>query len=433
MADEHRERGNAALRGGDFAGAEAAYTAALASTSERTGLGLAQLRHNRAIARLRQSNYAGALADANSALAADSLLVKAYSTKGTALLNLSRLEEAAEAYGAGLALDAAHVGCRDGAAAAAAAMRAAADRDEGLFPPSAPAEPEPAAGGGWAAGAVRVARVVLLAGVAYHLVGVPRERSGRSYLAVLVLAALVHAGATAARHGVPGLSTWRAWLERVATDAGAPSLLLPVAFLSLSGSGAFLPVLAATVVDVWYALEFVARAPVLGRALGAAGAAALPSLLSLPAAAAAALTPARRRAAVLARLLEVSATATLAQLLYSLVLLATPRRNIMALLLLGQLVQMLFLFSPPTRRVLAAAHALARRATAHRWCPDAVRTGYAAAAGAAYEAAVSSLRAARARAEGRADAEGEGAGAGGGVTGAAMRAARTVAGRCDIM
>ena len=110
MADAHREAGNAAMRASDYAGAEAAYTAALAATSARSGLPLAQLRHNRALARLRQANHAGALADANGALSAEPGLVKAHSTKGTALLALGRPAEAADAYAAGLALEPGHAG-----------------------------------------------------------------------------------------------------------------------------------------------------------------------------------------------------------------------------------------------------------------------------------------------------------------------------------
>ena len=93
MAEDLKDQGNAAFRRDDFAGAAALYTRALGLDAS-----VAVCWHNRAVCKLRQGDHEGAVADAIEAATRKPDYAKAYSTKGTALLNLARTEEAVAAF-----------------------------------------------------------------------------------------------------------------------------------------------------------------------------------------------------------------------------------------------------------------------------------------------------------------------------------------------
>ena len=88
-----RRDGNEKFKAGDFEGAIAAYDEGLREGSDSPP-GAALLFANRAASRAKLGDHAGALEDADAALARDPGYQKAALRKGTALVELNRLEEA---------------------------------------------------------------------------------------------------------------------------------------------------------------------------------------------------------------------------------------------------------------------------------------------------------------------------------------------------
>ena len=96
--DDLREQGNVRFKAGDWAGAEDAYTRALALDSTS-----APAFGNRSAARLKLGRASDALADAEKAIAAKRDYTRGYERKGAALEALGRSSDARAAYAAGLA------------------------------------------------------------------------------------------------------------------------------------------------------------------------------------------------------------------------------------------------------------------------------------------------------------------------------------------
>ncbi len=119
-ASAHKDRGNALFRVGDFAGAEAAYSAAVAADSSA-----AAFYANRAAARLKLGAHENALQDADAALALDPAHARARHRRAAALAKLgpSRAAEAAEEYARVAAAHPGHAGVAAEAEAAAEAAR----------------------------------------------------------------------------------------------------------------------------------------------------------------------------------------------------------------------------------------------------------------------------------------------------------------------
>lgn len=92
-ADDLKDQGNAAFRAGDFHRAMDLYTQAVALDRSNS-----VCFHNRAVCKLKLADYAGAVADAEEAISWNQAYVKAYSTKGSALLHLSRNAEAVDTF-----------------------------------------------------------------------------------------------------------------------------------------------------------------------------------------------------------------------------------------------------------------------------------------------------------------------------------------------
>jgi len=119
-ASAHKDRGNALFRVGDFAGAEAAYSAAVAADPSA-----AAFYANRAAARLKLGAHDDALQDADAALALDPAHARARHRRAAALAKLgpSRAAEAAEEYARVAAAHPGHAGVAAEAEAAAEAAR----------------------------------------------------------------------------------------------------------------------------------------------------------------------------------------------------------------------------------------------------------------------------------------------------------------------
>jgi tetratricopeptide (TPR) repeat protein len=126
-ASAHKDRGNALFRVGDFAGAEAAYSAAVAADPSA-----AAFYANRAAARLKLGAHDDALQDADAALALDPAHARARHRRAAALAKLgpSRAAEAAEEYARVAAAHPGHAGvAAEAEAAAEAARRFRAEED----------------------------------------------------------------------------------------------------------------------------------------------------------------------------------------------------------------------------------------------------------------------------------------------------------------
>lgn len=119
-AAAHKDRGNALFRVGDFAGAEAAYSAAVAADPSA-----AAFYANRAAARLKLGAHEDALRDADAALALDPAHARARHRRAAALAKLgpSRAAEAAEEYARVAAAHPGHAGVAAEAESAAEAAR----------------------------------------------------------------------------------------------------------------------------------------------------------------------------------------------------------------------------------------------------------------------------------------------------------------------
>ena len=144
-ASAHKDRGNALFRAGDYAGAESAYSAAIAADPTNASAFYA----NRAAAHLKLGAHDAALRDAEDALALDPGHARARHRRAAALAALgpSRAAEAAAEYARVAAAHPGHAGVAAEAAAAAEAARRAAedhaakeDRKEDL---SAATKPKP--------------------------------------------------------------------------------------------------------------------------------------------------------------------------------------------------------------------------------------------------------------------------------------------------
>jgi len=144
-ASAHKDRGNALFRAGDYAGAESAYSAAIAADPTNAAAFYA----NRAAAHLKLGAHDAALRDAEDALALDPGHARARHRRAAALAALgpSRAAEAAAEYARVAAAHPGHAGVAAEAAAAAEAARRAAedhaakeDRKEDL---SAATKPKP--------------------------------------------------------------------------------------------------------------------------------------------------------------------------------------------------------------------------------------------------------------------------------------------------
>ena len=125
-ASAHKDRGNALFRAGDYAGAESAYSAAIAADPTNAAAFYA----NRAAAHLKLGAHDAALRDAEDALALDPEHARARHRRAAALAALGppRAAEAAAEYARVAAAHPGHAGvAAESAAAADAARRAAED------------------------------------------------------------------------------------------------------------------------------------------------------------------------------------------------------------------------------------------------------------------------------------------------------------------
>ena len=124
-ASAHKDRGNALFRAGDYAGAESAYSAAIAADPTNAAAFYA----NRAAAHLKLGAHDAALRDAEDALALDPGHARARHRRAAALAALgpSRAAEAAAEYARVAAAHPGHAGVAAEAAAAAEAARRAAE------------------------------------------------------------------------------------------------------------------------------------------------------------------------------------------------------------------------------------------------------------------------------------------------------------------
>merc|ERR1719311_1891687 len=93
MADSEKEKGNEAFYSKDFEEAEAYYSRSLHYRADDPSCWA-----NRALARLKLDNAAGALEDCEHALAINSRYMKALHRKGKALYELQRYEEAVQCF-----------------------------------------------------------------------------------------------------------------------------------------------------------------------------------------------------------------------------------------------------------------------------------------------------------------------------------------------
>merc|ERR1719450_566498 len=93
MADSEKEKGNEAFYSKDFEEAEAYYSRSLHYRADDPSCWA-----NRALARLKLDNAAGALEDCEHALAINSRYMKALHRKGKALYDLARYEEAVQSF-----------------------------------------------------------------------------------------------------------------------------------------------------------------------------------------------------------------------------------------------------------------------------------------------------------------------------------------------
>eukprot|EP00438_Fugacium_kawagutii_P025921 Skav202340 [mRNA] locus=scaffold2638:17883:19187:- [translate_table: standard] len=110
-AEEHKKKGNEAFKNADWDLAIKEYNKAISLDNKQPAYF-----SNRAACWSSKGNHESALADASRCLELDPAYVKGYSRKGKALFDLSRLDEAEEAYKAGLAVDATNQGCTQGLA-----------------------------------------------------------------------------------------------------------------------------------------------------------------------------------------------------------------------------------------------------------------------------------------------------------------------------
>lgn len=108
-AEEHKKKGNEAFKNADWDLAIKEYNKAISLDNKQPAYF-----SNRAACWSSKGNHESALADASRCLELDPAYVKGYSRKGKALFDLSRLDEAEEAYKAGLAVDATNQGCTQG-------------------------------------------------------------------------------------------------------------------------------------------------------------------------------------------------------------------------------------------------------------------------------------------------------------------------------
>merc|ERR1712054_366079 len=93
MADSEKEKGNEAFYAKDFEEAEAYYSRSLHYRADDPSCWA-----NRALARLKLENAAGALEDCEHALAINERYMKALHRKGKALYDLARYEEAVQSF-----------------------------------------------------------------------------------------------------------------------------------------------------------------------------------------------------------------------------------------------------------------------------------------------------------------------------------------------
>ena len=136
-ATAHKDRGNALFRAGDYAAAEAAYSAAVAADPRA-----AAFYANRAAARLKLGAHDAALRDADAALALDPAHARARHRRAAALAKLgpARAAEAAEEYARVAATHPGHAGVAAEAAEAAEAASRAADAPVAATTPKADAK-----------------------------------------------------------------------------------------------------------------------------------------------------------------------------------------------------------------------------------------------------------------------------------------------------
>lgn len=117
-AEEFKKKGNEAFKAGKWDDAIKAYNKAITLDPNN-----AAYYSNRAGAWSSKGNHESALADANRCIEKDTNFIKGYSRKGKALFDLGRLDEAEEAYKAGMDVDKTSEACMGGVSAVNAARR----------------------------------------------------------------------------------------------------------------------------------------------------------------------------------------------------------------------------------------------------------------------------------------------------------------------
>jgi hypothetical protein len=414
-ANDLKEQGNALFRRGDYAGASGLYTRALALDR-----GNAVCFHNRAVCKLRLGDAAGAVADAAEATTWKRDYAKAWSTKGSALIELRRFAEAEAAFRAGLELEPTSATLRANLAHLQQLVAGGGGGGGGSgAPPPPPPSPAPRAGAAppapappAAAAAARPPASTLLLGVPVPAGGADRAilagrvglallllvyllaplvRGGRAsagaYYWLLLLAAATHAGDLLRRHGLPrGVTSAAAlapWVTTVARDPVAHLVLLPLLFYPAPR-----PNLVAAVVcvdfDVLHALDWAhtaaaARAPALARGLEAAALWAGPALAGGGRSRDdfARLRQPERWAAVNASLLGLNALGEVLLTLASLAGLLTRSRSVMTALALVQLLQLRWMLSEHTRAACAQLDGALGKLLGHPLCPAPLGRGYA--------------------------------------------------------
>lgn len=308
--DELRERGNGLIRSGDVRGAIASYTDALkVAPKDAKTLG------NRAIAYLRVDEPRAALRDADAALAVEPQNAKAFSNRGTALLKIGRARAAVAAFEKGLAVDSSSANMRSNLEEA---------QKDAAFEQPFPSVLLPLA-------------YTFLTLV--YILPLGPESYRAYYMALLVNLAM--RVAKLARHGRPSMN--QQYLAKVMGDADAALLFFPIMYYSM---GAYLLALLSLGGDAFYASALAlytgTGAPATLAALGDRIRTALGA------------EPTRKSVSARLRLAAAVAEAALAILIAVEVL--TPRRNLIGLLLLYQLLPVRYFTSKYAREAWTLVH-----------------------------------------------------------------------------
>lgn len=378
--------GSDAVKAGRLTDALELYSKAIAIDGE-SYLGFS----NRAILRLKLGSAASAIDDADRAIAIKPDFAKAYSTKGSALFRLGRINDAIAAYRAGLLHDPANSQLQENLRAceqAAAGSNSNGNRtpQPGIFPQSGDAAPPAVVtslvgAGSRVAQVVSLGRVALVALALLYLLPVG-GLSYQGYYYFLLVSVIVHTASIYQKFGAPAETNMPAvqqWAMRLMMDSGLPPVMLPV--LLYSAHPVVVGIGAVGLVDLWLAgetLQSVAAAslPILNGLLSKAGAMLAPRVLGKPASDIESMSINVFRAAMFNRLMYLEALCEVGLAILFLVELVTPWRSFITTLLLWQVMPMRYQLSPHNRKAFGAVDARLLALTNHSACPALVKKGY---------------------------------------------------------